>query len=299
MKRLLQIGALLVLAAAVVVSRGAKPAAPDEAARAAAVKLFKSLTEPQRKVALKDWSDRERLVEDFPAGNRPGLTMEKMTAGQKALVEELIRATTSEYGASRCLAVAKQTGEGRRFINFFGTPDGGKPFAWRMCQHHLTLVYAEFGKDPVNEFGPVLLGGNPVNHLWDAEEKLALQFQAALSAQESKAVVAKGRAGSGGAIGKAGMRIGDLGEKPRALARQLLQQRLAVFSAGRRQPLEDLIRRGQGVDNLRIAFWGNPAKSHREGGSYDWKIGNDSVLCDWQTVGNNHIHMTVRGRVKP
>ncbi len=298
MKRLLQLGLLLLLGVVVAFSRGARGTAPDEAARAAAVKLFKSLTEDQKKSALKDFADKERLVEDFPAGNRPGLRMSQMSADQKALVEELIRATTSAYGAERCLAVAKQTGDGGRFINFFGEPDANRPFAWRLCQHHLTLVYAEFGKDPVNEFGPVLLGGNPVNQLWDAEEKIALELYAALSPEEVKKVQGKGGAGSGSPIGTAGVRIGDLKEKPRALARKLLAQRLAVFSADRRKPLDDLIRRVQGVDNLRIAFWGNASKSHRDGGNYTWKIGAATVLCDWQTVGRNHIHMTVRGRAK-
>jgi hypothetical protein len=298
MKYLLQFSLLLVLGIVVVVSRGAKTTAPDEAARAAAIKLFNSVTADQKKVAVKCFNDKERLVEDFPAGNRPGLPMAKMTAGQKKLVEDLVRATTSDYGASRCLAVGRQSGKGQRFVNFFGEPGAKKPFAWRLCQHHLTLVYAQFGDGKVDEFGPVLLGGNPVNQLWNEEEKLALQLYAALSPQQAKNIQGKGGAGSGSPIGKSGIRIADLGEKPRALAKKLLQQRLAVFSADRRKPLEDLIKRDLGVDNMRIAFWGSAAKSHRLGGNYSWKIGSDSVLCDWQTVGNNHIHMTVRGKAK-
>src|SRR5262245_64252004 len=100
---------------------------------------------------------------------------------------------TSEYGASRCLDAAKQTPDNRRYINFFGEPGTDKPFAWRIAQHHLTLIYAEFGKDKANEFGPILLGGNPVNKLWDDEEKIILELYAALSADEAKAV-AKGKA---------------------------------------------------------------------------------------------------------
>jgi hypothetical protein len=296
MKRILKIGCVLLIGGAALVFGQGKKKLGDDVARAAAVKLFESLSDEQRKLAVKEFADKERLVEDFPAGNRPGLPMDKLSDEQKKLVEEAVRSLTSDYGAERCLAVAKQTGEGRRFINFFGSPKPGEPFAWRLCLHHLTLVYAEFGKGKTNEFGPVLLGGNPVNTLWDEEEKLALQLHAALSADEAKAVQSKGNAGSGQAIGKGGMRIGDLGEKPRELARKLLRQRLTVFSDDRRKVLEELIKAEGGVDELRVAFWGDASKSHRDGGNYSWKIGGATVLCDWQTAGKNHIHMTVRGK---
>src|SRR5262249_41905359 len=156
------------------------------------------------------------------------------TAEQIGLMDDVIRAMTSEYGAMRCLEVAKQTGPERRYLNFFGAPDKVGPFAWRVAQHHLTLIYAEFGTDQVNEFGPILLGGNRVKALWDDEEKIALHLYAALSAEEARAVKGKGGAGSGAAIGNAGMRIGDLGEKAKPLARRLLDQRLAVFAPDRR-----------------------------------------------------------------
>ena len=60
--------------------------------------------------------------------------------------------------------------------------------------------------------------------------------------------------------------------------------------------LEELIKAEGGVDELRVAFWGDASKSHRDGGNYSWKIGGATVLCDWQTAGKNHIHMMVRGK---
>jgi hypothetical protein len=301
MKRLFQVVCVTgLLAAAALAGQAGKRAAPgDEAARAAAVRLFQSLTDEQKQLALKDVADKERYVEQFPPVERPGLPFTKLTAEQKGLVEEAMRALLSEYGAGRCLEIAKQTPDNRRYLNFFGTPEPGKPFAWRLAQHHLTLIYAEFGADPVKEFGPVLLGGNPVGTLWDDEEKLALELYAALTPEEVKAVHGQGNAASGAAVGTAGSRLGDLGAKPRGLARRLLEQRLAVFSADRRKVLEDLIRRDGGVDELRVAFWGEATRSQRDGGKYHWKIGGATVLCDWQTQGKDHLHLTVRGRARP
>jgi hypothetical protein len=299
MKRaILRLGCLLVFGSLVLLARGEKEVSPDEATRKAAVKLFDSLTDAQKKLALKDFTDKERLVEDFPAGNRPGLPVSMLTAEQKMLLDEIIRSLTSEYGASRCAAVLKQTGENRRFVNFFGTPAMDKPFAWRLVLHHLTLVYAEFGADKADEFGPVLLGGNPVKEIWDDEEKILLELGAALNEAEAKAIKNKAGGASGGAIGQSGILVGDLSQKPKMLAHKLLDKRLAVFSADRQQVLRKLIEREGGVDKLRIALAGNAARSQHEGGNYSWKIGSAALLCDWQTVGKEHIHMTVRARPK-
>jgi hypothetical protein len=301
MKRLFLLVCVTAFAVAVVLGQAKKAdSSGDDAARAAAVKLYKSLTDDQKKLALKPLDDKERYKEEFPAVERLGLPFSKLTADQKALAEDAVRAMTSDYGAERCLQVAKQTGDDRKYLNFFGEPEEGKPFAWRIAAHHLTLLYAEFGKEKEKEFGPILLGGNPVKTLWDDEEKIVMELRGALSDEEAKAVVqAKGNVGSGANLDKkTGMRIADLGEKPRKLARKLLEQRLAVFSADRRKKIEALIEADGGADNLRLALWGDATKSQRDGGSYSWKIGDEAILCDWQTVGANHIHMTVRARLK-
>jgi hypothetical protein len=77
-----------------------------------------------------------------------------------------------------------------------------------------------------------------------------------------------------------------------------LQKRLEVFSADRRKIMDELIQRDGGVDNLRLVVLGNMTKPNLEGGIYHWRIGSDTIVCDWQTVGKNHIHMTLRGRPK-
>lgn len=298
MKRLtFQFGCLLVLGLVVVVSRAQKDS-PDQAARAAAVKLFNSLSEEQKKSALLPVDDKDRNTEAFPAVVRKGIEFKQLKPEQVAMVDELVQAMTSEYGATRCAAVGKQTGPDRRYLTFFGTPSMDGAFAYRVASHHLTLVYAQFGKANTTEFGPVLLGGNPVKDLWEAEDKLAVELFNSLSEKEAAAIKGKGNSGSGAAIGENGIVIGELSDKPKELARKLLAQRLAVFSTDRRKALQELIDKDGGVDKLRVAFWGNAAMSHLKGGNYNWKIGSPSFICDWQTAGAQHIHMTLRYRGK-
>lgn len=298
MRPLLCLVCVLILGVVAMLGQAQKEPSPDAAARAAILKLYKSLTDEQKKAALQKADDKDRYTETFPAAKRPGVPFSKLTAEQKATVADVVKATCSEYGAKRCLEVAKQDGDGQRYVTFFGEPTEEGRFSWRFAQHHLTLVHIEFGEGKPNEFGPILLGGNPVKDLWDEEEKILLDLNAALSADDAKAIKGKGGSGSGGAIAKDAVKIGDLSEKARKLAAKLVEKRLEVFSTDRRKVMDALIKKEGGVQALRIAIWGDASKSHKDGGNYHWKIGAGAVLLDWQTAGKNHIHMTLRGRVK-
>lgn len=301
MKRFCLIALSLLLMAGGMFLSQSTPAAADDALRASIIKLYQSLSEEQKKLAVLDVKDKDRYSEVFPAAKRPGISYTQLKPEQKALIAEVVKTMTSEYGAQRCLEVMKETPEGARYLTFFGEPSEKKPFAWRIGMHHLTLLFAEFGSDPVNEFGPILLGGNPAKSLWEAEEKIALELHSALTPEELKKIQesAKGVSpGSGGGMGKGGVRIADLNEKARQLATSLFAKRLDIFSADRRKVVDDIVKRDGGPENLRLIIWGNAVKSHLEGGNYHWRIGSDAVVCDWQTVGRNHLHMTLRGRLK-
>jgi hypothetical protein len=295
-KRLLQLTCLLLFVGAIVVAQNPAPAASDDAARTAAIKLFKSLTDEQKTAAVKEFTDKDRYNETFPATSRKALAVSKLSAEQKSLLDDVIRGVTSPYGAKIALKIHEQ--DKGSWLNFFGAPEPGKPFAVRLALHHLTLIYAEFGSDPVNEFGPILLGGNPVGTLYDEEDKLLVELRKGLTEAEQKEVLVKGGGASGTSIGKAGMKISDLGEKSRDLAKKLLAQRLAIFSPDRVKVFEEQVKADGGVEALRIAIYNDATKSRADGGNYAWKIGNDRILADWQTIDKNHLHLTVRIKAK-
>ena len=272
----------LILGGVVVANRFATP---DEAAKAAAVALFKSLNEEQKKLALLPADDPDRYKEEFPAVARKGVTFDKLTPEQKKLADDVVKAMCSEYGSARCLEVAKQTPNDRRYITYYGDPEKDEKFAWRLAQHHLTLIYAEFGKAKVSEFGPVLLGGNPVKELWDEEDKILLDLYAALTPEEQKNVAK-------------GIQISDLSSKAQGHAKSLLAKRIEVFSADRQKVLQGIVQHDGGVEKLKISISAPADKSFKTGGKYNWQIAGPSITCNWNTAGNNHIHMTVRGKVK-
>ena len=301
MKKCFVLGLTAILMCVAVFLARPTATAADDAERANAIKLFRSLTDEQKKLAVLDFNDKERFKEVFPASKRPGIPYTMLTAEQKTMIVDVVKAMTSEYGAQRCLEVTKETPEGSRYLTFFGEPSDKKPFAWRIGMHHLTLLFAEFGGEKANEFGPILLGGNPAKTLWEAEEKIAIELYASLKPEELKKIQdsTKGvSSGSGAVMGKGGVRIADLNDKSRKLASDLFSKRLDVFSADRRKVVDDVVKRDGGTENLRLAIWGELTKSHLEGGKGHWRIGSDAVVCDWQTAGKNHLHMTLRGRLK-
>ncbi len=286
MRRILFVGCFLVMGGLAMFMY--KPAVTAQA-EDAALKLFNSLTEEQRKEALLPWDSKLRYKEVFPPVVRKGLPFSELTEKQKGLVEKAIREVTSNYGTKKILKLAQQGKANRRYLTFFGIPGKGKKFAWRMAQHHLTLLYAEFGTKNPREFGPILLGGNPVKDLWDAEDQIFLKLYASLSDQERKQASSSGK-------GKKGIRIGDLSPKTQKLAEDLLQQRLAVFRPDYAKVFYMQLKRDGGVKSLRFAIRGDGSKSHHQGGKYTWEFIGTQVYCNWQTRGKEHIHMSLRAR---
>ena len=268
----------------------------DDAALKVALELYKSLDEEQKALSQKPFEDKDRHAEVFPAAERKGLPVSKLKPEQVTMVDKMILAMTSNYGAGRCNEIAKQTPANRRYINFFGEPGLGKSFAFRLAQHHLTLIHCEFNPDAGNEFGPVLLGGNPVNSLWDEEETILLELAKKLDKEMLDKL--KGPGGSGQAVGKSGVAIKDLPKPAAELAKKLLEKRLDVFSADRKKKLEKIIANQGGVNDLKFILNGNATSGHLQGGNYSWKFGNEGILIDWQTAGKNHLHLTVKAKPK-
>jgi len=281
MRRLIQFGCLAAVAGlALLFARPAVTAPAEDAA----LKLWNSLSEDQRKEALLPWDSKERYKEEFPAVKRPGLAFAKLSKEQKELVFDAMKAVTTEYGTERALKISKETPDSARYLTFYGTPAKGKPFAWRAAMHHLTLIYAEFGQQDPGEFGPILLGGNPTGTMWDAEDDLFRELYATLSEDEKK-TAGKGK----------GIEVGKLNDKAKGLAGKLLNKRLEVFNPDYRKNFDVQLKRDGGIDKLHLnATAKDASKSHHQGGRYSWRLAGNHVFCDWVIIDNNHLHLTLR-----
>ena len=47
---------------------------------------------------------------------------------------------------------------------------------------------------------------------------------------------------------------------------------------------------------MNVAFWGTADKRCRDGGKWDFKLGNANFLCDYENQ-RKHIHMSMKGKL--
>src|SRR4051794_36368782 len=139
-----------------------------------ATTLYASLTPEQQKAATLPLDAPERNSEVFTGGKRAGVQIKTLTEDQQKQALALLTAFTSEYGKNKAIEITKQKPDnpstdlnfGRYYLCYFGDVGPGKTFAWRIAEHHLTLVDVQVDKGSPKTFGPILLGANPPT-LWD------------------------------------------------------------------------------------------------------------------------------------
>ena len=271
--------------------------APAATIQDTAEKLYLSLTDEQRKEATLPFDSPERTAEVFTGGERAGIQIKGLNADQQKLATELLGAFTSESGKVKAEAVMQQEkqdpGIGHYYLCFFGEVGAEKTYAWRIAEHHLTLVHLEVEKGEPKSFGPILLGADPPV-LWAEEEEKMMALFAALAPQEREKIVRRGRGISSAAFKGEAIRVGDLNPSAKEAAKAVLENRLSFFSDPIRQRVEKLIASQGGIERMQIAFWGEATKKSREGGRWDFKLAGPSFLCDYENT-RGHIHLSMKG----
>ena len=160
--------------------RAARAAAPTRSLRCKRRRrLFASLTPEQRKQATLPYDTPERNAEVYTGGKRAGVQIKDLDAEAAASWRcRCSRRFTSDYGdeevrsrspTSRPTPTTRRPASTATTSASSASPGKGKTYAWRIAEHHLTLVHVEVEKGEPEAFGPILLGANPPT-LWDAEE---------------------------------------------------------------------------------------------------------------------------------
>ena len=147
----------------------------------AARTFLDALDEERRERAVYPFDSDERGNWHYVPRPRNGLARRDMTDAQLAALEALLRASTSESGAAKALAIMDNEallGEieaaagtlwherdpGLYMVTIFGDPGSGdtgdgSPWGWRMEGHHVSLNYSVFG-DELVAVTPSFLGAN-------------------------------------------------------------------------------------------------------------------------------------------
>ncbi len=202
---------LLLLIAAVVLGAAAhqEPDSSESAEagiRDAARALIQSFTPEQRSAALFAADAPQRLDWHFTPRVRPGLPLKDMSEEQRAGVGMLLTAALGPAGAAQVRTVRElddvlrwmaERGGGKAdhrdsllySLAIFGEPEAGKPWAFRLEGHHVSVTVACDGQGGV-AFSPFFLGAAPALvrdgpraglRALAAEQDLGLEFFAGLS----------------------------------------------------------------------------------------------------------------------
>ena len=264
-----------------------------------ATELFASLTPEQRKQAALPYDSPERDSEVFPGGKRAGIQIRKLDDKQQKLAIALLTAFASDYGKQKAEAISRQDqsdpGLGRYFLCFFGEPGKDKTYAWRIAEHHLTLVDVEVEDGKPARFGPILLGANPPV-LWDEEEDVLIDLYAAMSEPERTKASRKGSGISTRPIGDAGVKVSDLSPTAQEKVKAVFENRLKFFAPAVAERVRAIVDAAGGVESMQVAFFGEADKRCRDGGKWDFKLGNANFLCDYEG-SRGHIHMSMKGKL--
>ena len=270
-----------------------------------AIKLFNSLTPEQKQNALLPYDSPEKKSEVFPGGKRPGVQIMNLNADQQQLAMDLLTAFTSESGKKTALAITHQKPDNPAdspgfplyYLCYFGEAGPDKTFAWRITEHHLTLVHVEVEKGHTTNFGPILLGANPPD-LFDTEEDKMIALYNALTPEEKAKCENTGKnAASFPARGKS-IKIGELNDTAKAAAKAVLENRLAFFSEDIRKQIQASLDEQGGADALQVYFYGEATKKCSEGGKWDFKLASKEFLCDYENT-RGHIHLSCKSMPTP
>jgi hypothetical protein len=277
----------------------AVPTLQDRAAH-----LYASLSDEQKKQATLPFDSPERAEEVFTGGERAGIQIRKLNDEQRKMALELLTMFTSDYGKQKAIAIADQKpdnpagdpGIGRYYVCFFGEPGPGKTYAWRIAEHHLTLVHVGVEKGKPTTFGPILLGANPPV-LWDDEEEKMIALYRAMTPDERQKSAQRGRGISAAEFKNGGVKVADLSPSAKEAVKSVMESRLKFYSEPIRAEVRHLIDSQGGIDAMHLGFWGAAEKKCRDGGKWDFKLAGPSFLCDYENT-RGHIHLSMKGQVE-
>jgi hypothetical protein len=272
-------------------------AAADPALEATAVELHASLNQAQRTQAVLPFDDPQRGEEKFPGGPRAGIALADLDERQRGLALKLIAGFTSARGRRICEQIAAQAGPeglGRYRLAFFGAPGSDRPYAWRIAEHHLTLVNVEVRSGSLT-VGPLLLGANPPDFFGEEEDRL-IALYAALTPEDRALVAADGTGVAAEPIIANGAAAWRLSPAAQARLAEVIDHRLSFFAPRIQQRLRAVIEERGGLKALRLAFYGVADRRCFEGGRWDCKIGGPTFLCDYEN-SRGHLHLSLKGEV--
>jgi hypothetical protein len=304
----------------------AAPAPLAEGLSAAATRFLDSLGDGARGRASYAFGDAERFrwhwttTEAVP---RNGVPLADMTAAQRRLALDLLRASSSAGGYRKSVDIVKLQGvlqrefggatsfdPDRYYVTVFGDPQGSRPWGWRFEGHHLSRhftvangrvgVYPYFlGAWPTRvsaAYGGLGRGYRTMPREEDAARELvrslgARQRRSAIFQRESLTDHLTQNEAQVGPLEPVGVRVSDLGARHRRLVEELVETYARVLPAEAAASALTRVERA-GFDRLRFGWAG----SLQPGEPQYWRVQGPTFVLEFDNSrnGGTHIHSVWR-----
>jgi hypothetical protein len=287
--------------------------------------LLKSLNKDQLQKIYIDINSDEHRTWYYTPISRCGLMLKEMTEPQRALAMNLLKATLSEQGATKAIAImqleiilkALENGapENERrdplkyYFSIFGKPSNVGIWGWRIEGHHVSLNFTSDGKKIVSGT-PLFMGTNPGivpsgehkgYQIQKEEANLAFELLNSFDKEQEKMAIYSTTAPYE-MITENSKKIGYLKDEGIAFSelngdqQKLLMRIIAAYV--KNYPIgfaDDFMRKIEkaGLDKIKFAWSGD--KVYGGKGHY-YRIQNDVLLIEYDNVQNqaNHLHTVVR-----
>ncbi len=295
------------------------------AAYTAATALLNSLDKEQLQMINIPIDNDERRTWYFTPISRCGLRLKDMTEPQRALAMNLLKATLSEQGSQKAIAIMQleiilkelensPTENERRdplkyYFSIFGKPSTSSIWGWRIEGHHVSLNFTSDGKK-IASGTPLFMGTNPGivpsgehkgYQIQKGEANLAFELLNSFDAdQEKKAIYSTTapyemiteNSKKVGYLKDEGIAFSELNSDQQKLLMKIITTYVANYPIGFADEFMKKIEKA-GLDKIKFAWSGD--KVYGGKGHY-YRIQNDVLLIEYDNVQNqaNHLHTVVR-----
>ena len=320
----------LILATVVIAAVGTLLSAKQQKNKSSGLEMTKAarafmeqLTPEQRKTALIDYDDPERLNWHFiPKPTRRGVQIKHLEGAALKAAHNLLRSGLSEPGYDQTLNVMsleeilylleggdREERRSKRdplkyFISIFDMPSAKGTWGWRIEGHHVSLNYT-ITDGKVVASTPEFFGANPgtVNtgpgrqiRVLGAEEDLARQILKLCDAKQQKIAWIEKKAPNdlrGGGVAQpdttppVGLPVSKMSADQKKLMQGLLSEYLKNMPADvvreRRSAINDA-----GIEKIHFAWWGSSEQNER----HYYRVQGPTFLIEYNNTQNsaNHVH---------
>jgi hypothetical protein len=301
-----------------------------EPVRKAADKFLAALTGEQRKKTVFPVEDDEwRTWDNRHFAKREGVGFFEMSAAQRKLAFDLMRASLSAQGLKQTRDIMKLNGslaeltdnydefsEWFYWITIMGEPSATEPWGWQLDGHHAIINYFVLGDQVV--MSPVFMGTEPVKRetgkfmgavVLQAEQNLGLALMRSLdAAQQAKATIAGSKKGEDTltaayrdnlVLDYAGIRATELSTAQKKMLLKVVAQYVNNMDRGHARVKMSEVRRHLGETYFGWIGTSDPA------GIFYYRIHSPVILIEFDhqrpialsksmVPTRNHIHTVVR-----